>query len=110
MTTHNIIDAVKKLLPHAEAEQENLYCMAKKQPDEYQAGYEDCRHAVSYAYEAMAKPEAEKKLISAALSELIDAAQSVIDNWAEGDLAGAVRGLDVSINEARAALADEAIA
>ena len=45
-------------------------------------------------------------LIREALSELIDAAQSVIDNWAEGDLASAVRGLDASINEARAALED----
>jgi hypothetical protein len=57
MSGHDLLDAVKKLLPHAEAEQENLYAMAKKQPDEYQAGYEDCRHAVSYAYEAVSEAE-----------------------------------------------------
>ena len=54
MKTHQLFDAVEKLLPHAEAEQESLYQMAKQNPDEYQAGYEDCRHAVSYAYEACA--------------------------------------------------------
>ena len=27
--------------------------MAKQNPDEYHTGYEDCRHAVSYAYEAL---------------------------------------------------------
>ena len=53
MKTHQLFDAVEKLLPHAEAEQESLYQMAKQNPDEYQAGYEDCRHAVSYAYEAL---------------------------------------------------------
>jgi hypothetical protein len=53
MKTHQLFDAIEKLLPHAEAEQENLYRMAKENPDEYQAGYEDCRHAVSYAYEAL---------------------------------------------------------
>jgi hypothetical protein len=53
MTTHTFLNAVEKLLPHAEAEQENLRQMAKQNPDEYQDGYEDCRHAVSYAHEAL---------------------------------------------------------
>ncbi|MGA8499748.1 MAG: hypothetical protein WB764_29995 [Xanthobacteraceae bacterium] len=34
-------------------------------------------------------------------SDLIEAAQAVIDNWERGDLAGAVRGLDAAIREAR---------
>ena len=40
-----------------------------------------------------------------ALEAQIDAAQAVIDAWAEGDLAGAVRALDGSIFAARAAIA-----
>jgi hypothetical protein len=63
MTTHTLSEAAKKLLPHAEAEQENLYYMAKQNPDEYQTGYEDCRHAVSYAYEAL-REHAETKAVS----------------------------------------------
>jgi hypothetical protein len=40
-----------------------------------------------------------------ALEAQTDAAQAVIDAWAEGDLAGAVRALDGSISAARAAIA-----
>ena len=40
-----------------------------------------------------------------ALESQTDAAQAVIDNWSEGDLAAAVRNLDGSIEAARAALA-----
>lgn len=40
-----------------------------------------------------------------ALQSQTDAAQTVIDNWENGDLAGAVRGLDQSIAISRAALA-----
>lgn len=32
MTQHNLLDAVKKLLPHAEAEQEALYKASLKYP------------------------------------------------------------------------------
>jgi hypothetical protein len=41
----------------------------------------------------------------ASLEQQTEAAQAVIDNWAEGDLAAAVRGLDASIDGARAAIA-----
>jgi hypothetical protein len=40
-----------------------------------------------------------------ALEDQTEAAQAVIDHWAEGDLAAAVRGLDASIDGARAAIA-----
>jgi hypothetical protein len=40
-----------------------------------------------------------------ALEDQTNAAQAVIDNWASGDLAAAVRSLDVSIATARAAFA-----
>ena len=40
-----------------------------------------------------------------ALEAQTDAAQAVIDAWAKGDLAGAVRMLDGSISSARAAIA-----
>jgi hypothetical protein len=40
-----------------------------------------------------------------ALETQTDAAQNVIDTWQAGDLAGAVRALDVSIDGARAAIA-----
>jgi hypothetical protein len=40
-----------------------------------------------------------------ALEGQTEAAQAVIDHWAEGDLAAAVRGLDASIDGARAAIA-----
>jgi len=43
-----------------------------------------------------------------ALEEQTDAAQAVIDSWERGDLAGAVRALDASIETARAALAKAA--
>ena len=50
-------------------------------------------------------------LIRLAASELLEAlrnqteaAQAVIDNWSNGDLAAAVRGLDASIDGARAAI------
>jgi hypothetical protein len=41
----------------------------------------------------------------AALKEQTEAAQSVIDNWSEGDLAAAVRSLDACLPAARAAIA-----
>jgi hypothetical protein len=40
-----------------------------------------------------------------ALEGQTDAAQAVIDNWSQGDLAAAVRSLDASIEAARAAIA-----
>ena len=40
-----------------------------------------------------------------ALEAQTEAAQAVIDAWAEGDLAGAVRWLDATLAEARAAIA-----
>ena len=40
-----------------------------------------------------------------ALESQTDAAQTVLDNWSEGDLAAAVRSLDGSIKAARAAIA-----
>jgi uncharacterized membrane protein YccC len=40
-----------------------------------------------------------------ALESQTNAAQAVIDNWSEGDLAAAVRSLDESIEAARAAIA-----
>lgn len=40
-----------------------------------------------------------------ALEAQTDAAQAVVDAWERGDLAGAVRSLDASIAEARAAIA-----
>ena len=46
--------ALEKLLPHAEAEQERLYKLTLKYPGREQSKYEDCRHAVSVAYEAIA--------------------------------------------------------
>ena len=39
-----------------------------------------------------------------ALESQTDAAQAVIDNWSQGDLAAAVRSLDGSIEAARAAI------
>ena len=45
--------AIGKLLPHAEAEQERLYKLTLKYPGRDQSEYEDCRHAVSFAYEAV---------------------------------------------------------
>jgi hypothetical protein len=45
--------ALEKLLPHAEAEQERLYKLTLKYPGRDQSEYEDCRHAVSFAYEAV---------------------------------------------------------
>ena len=44
---------LKKLLPHAEAEQERLYKLTLKYPGRDQSAYEDCRNAVSVAYEAI---------------------------------------------------------
>jgi hypothetical protein len=40
-----------------------------------------------------------------ALEAQTEAAQAVIESWAQGDLAGAVRALDASIQPARAAIA-----
>jgi hypothetical protein len=51
---HPLRVAVEKLLPHAEAEQERLYKLTLKYPSRDPSGYEDCRHAVSFAYEAIA--------------------------------------------------------
>lgn len=48
-------EAIEKLMPYAEAAQEALYKVTLKYPGRGQAqsDYEDCRHAVSFAYEAM---------------------------------------------------------
>jgi hypothetical protein len=56
MTDHEQASAINLLLPHAEARQEVLQLLAFHSP-QYQTRYEDCRHAVSYAYEAL-KPDA----------------------------------------------------
>ena len=45
-----------------------------------------------------------------ALEEQTEAAQAVIDNWANGDLAAAVCSLDSSIESARAAIAKARLA
>jgi len=50
-----LLEAIGKLLRHAEAEQERLYKRTLKYPGRGQSAYEDCRHAVSFAYEAVAK-------------------------------------------------------
>jgi hypothetical protein len=52
MTNHDSATAIQKLLPHAEARQETLRLLAHVNHD-YQTRYEDCRHAVSYAYQAL---------------------------------------------------------
>ena len=60
MTTKTLSDAVKKLLPHAEAEQESLYQMAKQNPDEYKpvTGLPPCR---LHAYETLRKCDARER-------------------------------------------------
>jgi hypothetical protein len=40
-----------------------------------------------------------------ALENQTEAAQAVIDNWSQGDLAAAVNGLDNALEAARAAIA-----
>jgi hypothetical protein len=82
MTTHTLLNAVEKLLPHAEAEQENLRQMAKQNPDEYQAGYEDCRHAVSYAYEAL-RENSEAKTAINSYRDLVEALEFVSMTFAD---------------------------
>ena len=52
MATHDFTTAIQKLLPHAEARQETLRLLAHGN-HEYQSRYEDCRHALSYAYQAL---------------------------------------------------------
>jgi hypothetical protein len=52
MTNHDSMIAIQKLLPHAEARQETLRLLAHGNQD-YQSRYEDCRHALSYAYHAL---------------------------------------------------------
>jgi len=48
-------------LPHAEARQNTLHLLATANRDDYQRRYEDCRHAVSYAYEALNDNAAQAK-------------------------------------------------
>jgi hypothetical protein len=69
MTQHNLLDAVEKLLPYAEAEQEAFYKVTLKYPGRQKAksDYEDCRHAVSYAYEALS--EATRKTLPTAAAQ-----------------------------------------
>lgn len=43
---------IAKLLPYAEQEQESLHDL-KDEEAHYASEYEDCRHAVSYAYETL---------------------------------------------------------
>jgi len=50
-----LLEAIGKLLPHAESKQERLYKLALKYPGRHQSRYEDCRHAVSFAYQALAR-------------------------------------------------------
>jgi len=49
-------------------------------------------------------PEAVQDLVDA-LEQQTEAARAVIDSWQQGDLAGAVHGLEMSLDEALAALA-----
>jgi hypothetical protein len=49
-------------------------------------------------------PEAVQDLIDA-LEDQTEAARAVIDSWQQGDLAGAVHGLEMSLDESLAALA-----
>ena len=49
--------------------------------------------------------EAAQDLIDA-LEQQTEAARAVIDSWEQGDLAGAVHGLELSLDEALAALAN----
>jgi hypothetical protein len=49
-------------------------------------------------------PEAVQDLVDA-LERQSEAARAVIDSWEQGDLAGAVHGLEMSLDEALAALA-----
>lgn len=53
MTNHDPTEVIKKLLPYAESRQETLCLLAENNPDVYQERYEDCRHAISFAYEAL---------------------------------------------------------
>jgi predicted RNA-binding Zn-ribbon protein involved in translation (DUF1610 family) len=55
MTQHSLLEAIRKLLPYAEAEQEAFYKITLRYPGRQQekSDYEDCRHAVSYAYETL---------------------------------------------------------
>jgi hypothetical protein len=53
MSNHNPAEAIRKLLPYAEASQKTFHLLAERNPDLYQGDYEDCRHAVSYAYETL---------------------------------------------------------
>lgn len=55
--------------------------------------------------EANARVIAAAPELLAALEAQAEAAQAVIDNWAEGDLAAAVRTLDASISPASIAIA-----
>jgi hypothetical protein len=64
MTNHDPATAVKKLLPHAEAQQESLRLLTKRKRDNCQGRYEDCRHAVSYAYEALNEDTAKANPLS----------------------------------------------
>jgi hypothetical protein len=58
MTNHDPATAVQKLLPHAEAQQEILRLLATAKCDVYQTRYDNCRHAVSFAYEALTEDAA----------------------------------------------------
>jgi hypothetical protein len=49
-------------------------------------------------------PEAVQDLIDA-FEHQIESARAVIESWEKGDLAGAVHGLETSLDEARAAIA-----
>jgi hypothetical protein len=73
MPTYHLRDAVKKLLPHAEAEQERLYKLTLKYPGRDQSEYEDCRHAVSYAYEALGEDDGTAVLLLATLEQAVQA-------------------------------------
>jgi hypothetical protein len=64
---------------------------------------QDCEVAVWYDDDLRVRLAASDLLD--ALADQTEAAQAVIDNWAEGDLAAAVRELDASIDLARAAIA-----
>jgi len=66
-------EAIEKLMPYAEAAQEALYKVTLRYPGRVQAQtqYEDCRHAVSFAYDAIEPTD--KAQIEAALRHALTA-------------------------------------
>jgi hypothetical protein len=87
------------------------YWKLEFEPNDYPARVERIQ-VVSALAIPLAKWQHDDLLLRLASPDLLDAleaqttaAQAVIDSWAEGDLAAAVRELDASIPDARAAIA-----